>query len=79
MGTPKRWVVPTTMSAPASPGGAIRQRASRSATATAIAFTVCAASKIGFSFVNLPEDPGYCTITPKYSPANSAAPFAASK
>src|SRR5260221_5552966 len=30
MGMPKRWVVPTTMSAPHSPGGVIRVSASRS-------------------------------------------------
>ncbi len=32
-GTPKRWAEPTTTSAPSSPGGVIRQQASRSVVA----------------------------------------------
>src|SRR6218665_1110601 len=41
MGMPKRWLLPTTMSAPHSPGAVIRVRASRSAATMKAACRAC--------------------------------------
>ncbi len=67
--TPKRWVVPTAMSAPNSPGVFSRVSASRSAATTTCAPRSWAASTTGARSRTAPDAPGYCTSTPNTSPS----------
>ena len=64
-------MVPTTTSAPSSPGGASSVRASRSAATATSAPRSCAASISGARSRTAPEAPGYCSSTPKRSPSGS--------
>ena len=67
MGTPKRWALPTTMSAPNAPGGSMTHAASRSAAKTARPFTACTRSTTADGSRSAPLDPGYWTSTPNTS------------
>jgi hypothetical protein len=73
IGMPKRWVLPTTMSAPISPGGVSKTSASRSAATIARPPFACTASMTGFRSRTTPLTPGYCSNT-----ANASACTAAS-
>lgn len=65
IGTPKRCVVPTAMSAPSSPGETSRVSARRSAETVTIAPSSCAWSMTGLISCTAPEAPGYWSSTPK--------------
>lgn len=65
IGTPKRWVVPTAMSAPSAPGEVSSVRASRSAATVTIAPSPWACSMTGSMARTAPEAPGYWSSTPK--------------
>ena len=67
IGTPKRWALPTTMSAPNTPGGSMRHAASRSAAKIARPFAACTRSTIEDGSRNAPLDPGYWMSTPNKS------------
>ncbi len=71
-GTPKRWLLPTTMSAPHSPGGASSVSASRSAATVTRPPRACTASTIDLYSRTSPVLAGYCRSTPK-APAAAAA------
>lgn len=64
IGTPKRWVVPTAMSAPSSPGEVSSVRASRSAATVTIAPSSWACSMTARGSLTAPEAPGYWSSTP---------------
>ena len=73
IGTPKRWLLPTTMSAPSSPGERSITRASGSAaTATSACCARARATTAARSGI-APLDPGYWTSTPKHGPSSSPA------
>ncbi|MNV74046.1 hypothetical protein D3C71_1672320 [compost metagenome] len=65
MGMPKRCVVPTTISAPNSPGGVISVRASRSAAAMKAACLACAFSTSARRSSMRPLVAGYWASTAK--------------
>ncbi len=69
-GSPKRWVLPTATSAPASPGGVSSVSASRSAATTSSAPASCTLAASGARSTIRPDVPGYCASTPK-APARS--------
>ena len=76
IGTPKRWALPTTTSAPNAPGGSMRHDASRSAAKIARPFAACTRSTIAVGSRNAPPDPGYWTSTPNTSPSKASPPNA---
>ena len=76
IGTPKRWALPTTTSAPNAPGGSTRQSARRSAAKTARPFAACTRSTIADGSRNAPLDPGYWTSAPNTSPSKASWPKA---
>ena len=78
-GTPNRWLVPTAMSAPISPGERSRVSASRSAATTASAPRSCAAAIIGPWSRTWPLAPGYCSSTPKNSSSGRPADRSATR
>src|SRR6478735_6358267 len=73
MGTPNRWLLPTAMSAPHSPGGVTRVRARRSAAAETRAPCSWAAAVSVRKSRSSPSAPGYWTTTPKTSRPPAAA------
>ena len=73
IGTPNRWLLPTTMSAPSSPGERSITRASGSAATATSARCVRARATIPARSGTPPPDPGYWTNMPKHGPSNSAA------
>ena len=76
IGTPKRWALPTTTSAPNAPGGSTRHSARRSAAKIARPFAACTCSTIADGSRNAPLDPGYWTSTPNTSPSKASRPNA---
>ena len=77
-GTPKRCALPTTTSAPISPGGVASVRASRSEAATTSAPAACAQAVTGPRSSRRPNASGDCASTPNRSsgppPPCAAAP-----
>jgi hypothetical protein len=65
IGTPKRWVLPTTMSAPNSPGGTSRVSASRSAATMKRRLLGVMRVGIAAQVVDQAVVVGYCTSTAK--------------
>ena len=73
IGTPKRWALPATTSAPISPGGVSKANDSRSAATIASAPASCAALISARKSRRAPVVPGYCSTTAKGQAARMAA------
>ena len=73
MGTPKRWALPTAMSASNAPGGSTTQAARRSVAKIARPLAACTRSTIGVGSRSAPLDPGYWTSTPNTSPSDPSS------
>ena len=72
-GTPKRCALPTTTSAPISPGGVINVSASRSEATTTSAPAACAHAVTGPRSCRRPDASGDCTSTPSNSSHSASA------
>ena len=71
IGTPKRCVEPTTISAPILPGGVSKQSANRSDATHTIAPAACALAHNPERSTTFPSVSGYCTRHPKLCGPNS--------
>ncbi len=73
IGTPKRWALPTTMSAPSAPGSLSSTRPMMSATTQVITPRSRAVSISGARSRTRPPSPGYCSRAPKTSCSASSS------
>ena len=77
-GTPKRWELPTTASAPISPGGVRSVSASRSLATATSAPAAWALSMVVRRSSTSPRSSGYCRSMPNARPSNAAGMAATS-